>query len=73
MAAFDTLTAKMTPLDLQPGYSIILEAINTSTGSAVTGVTVSGVSIFGLDLTAAAAGGTAEELGPFMLVPGPGA
>jgi hypothetical protein len=70
--AFNTLTAKMTPLDLPPGSVIKFEAISTTTGLAVTGVSVSAVAIYGLPLAGVSAEGEVQ-LGPFMLVPGPGA
>jgi len=68
--AFDTYTAKMSPLELQPGFQIKFEAIDASTGSAEANVTVSNIVIY--------PGGSpavVDELpaGPFMLVPGPGA
>ena len=67
----DTYTAKMSPIPLQPGMQIVFEAINTSTGAAVSGVTVSNVAIFPDDLGAGGVG--LEAYGPFMFVPGGGA
>ena len=69
MANTDTYTAKMSPLDLQPGDKIVFEAINTTTGAAVAGVTVTAVAITGADLSELPA--ELETLGPFLLVPGP--
>lgn len=64
------LTASMPQLmDLPDGYIVQWAAIDPTTGADVTGVIVQNVSIFGTLL-----GGTGgESVGPFMLVPGPGA
>jgi hypothetical protein len=70
--AFQTYTAKLTPLDLPPGSVIRFEAISTTTGNAISGVTVSGVTIYGLPVAGVSVDGEVQ-LGPFMLVPGPGA
>lgn len=59
-------------LDLPDGYVIVWAAIDPVSGADVAGVRVNNVSIFGtqLDSGGTSTGGT---LGPFMLVPGPGA
>lgn len=48
------------------GYQIVFQALDPTTGNAVTGVTVSNVSVFGDDGRDI----TSELLGPFMFVPG---
>ena len=58
-------------LDLPDGYQVVFAAVDPATGNAVSGVTVTNVSLFGTIL--GAGGGGQLELGPFMLVPGPGA
>jgi len=59
-------------LDLGPGWTLRVTALSTSDGSTVSGVKVSNFGIIVGD-----AGGTIDtgnlEVGPFMLVPGPGA
>lgn len=70
--AFDTYTAKMSPLDVYPNYFVRFEAIRTDTGAALTNVVISNATLYGPDLSAVAVAGTLQ-LGPFMLVPGPGA
>lgn len=58
-------------LDLDGGYTISFTAVSATTGAVVAGVVVSAASL----LVDNIGGGTDEELavGPFMLVPGPGA
>lgn len=58
-------------LDLDAGWQITLEALDPTTGNPVAGVTVANVSLMVRNL----GGGAADQLavGPFMLVPGPGA
>jgi hypothetical protein len=58
-------------LDLDGGYTISFTAVDATTGAVVTGVVVS----FAQMLVDNIGSGTDEELavGPFMLVPGPGA
>ena len=58
-------------LDLPDGYQIVWTAIDTS-GNAVANVVVNNVSIFGTNLGEGTVSG-GGPLGPFMLVPGPGA
>ena len=66
----EALKASMPQLmDLADGYVVQWAAIDPTTGADVTGVIVQNVSIFGTLLGGDAAG----PLGPFMLVPGPGA
>ncbi len=69
MAAY-TLMAPCPQLPLPAGSIIRLQAVDPSTGAAVSGVTVSNVVVYGENLVAGA-GGTGS--GPYMLVPGPGA
>jgi hypothetical protein len=59
-------------LDLPDGYVVTWAAIDPTTGADVAGVKVSGVSIFGT-LLGTGAGGGSFPVGPYMLVPGPGA
>ncbi len=67
------VTASLPPeLDLPDGYIVTWAAINPTTGANVAGVVVSGVSIFGT-LLGTAGGGGSFAIGPYMLVPGPGA
>ena len=67
-----TLTAALpADLDLPDGYIVTWAAIDPTTGADVAGVVVSGVSLFGTKL--GQGGGGTSDLGPFMLVPGPGA
>ncbi len=66
------LTASLAPeLDLPDGYVVTWAAIDPTTGADVAGVKVTDVSIFGTMLGTGSDGG--GPLGPFMLVPGPGA
>ena len=59
-------------LDLPDGYQVVFAAVDPTTGAAVGSVVVENVSIFGTILgTGTSVGGTV--VGPFMLVPGPGA
>ena len=58
-------------LDLPDGYVVTWAALDPTTGADVPGVVVSGVSLFGTLLDDGSGGGS--PLGPFMLVPGPGA
>ncbi len=74
-----TLTASM-PQFTQLGYNttVVLEAIDPTTGAAVAGVAVTNVEIWAdvSDATAGGGGGGGVgglTAGPFMLVPGPGA
>lgn len=59
-------------LDLPDGYVVTWAAVDPTSGADVAGVIVSGVSIFGTDLGGGGGGGS-SGVGPFMLVPGPGA
>jgi hypothetical protein len=58
-------------LDLPDGYTIEWAAID-ATGADVAGVIVTNVSIFGTDL-GTGTGPSGAPVGPYMLVPGPGA
>lgn len=66
------LIAPMPPdLDLPDGYVVQWAAISPTDGSTVAGVKIKNVSIFGTMI--GAGGSTSVPIGPFMLVPGPGA
>lgn len=52
---------------------IDLEALDPTTGDPVDGVVVSNVDIYADVVSADGASGNQGALGPFMLVPGPGA
>ena len=67
--ASDTLMAPLPSVVLPPGAQIKFEAIDPTTGAAVTGVTVSNIAILGADLSPSDL--SQLEAGPFMLVPGP--
>jgi len=69
--ATDTYTAKMSLVELTPGFRIVFEAINTTTGAAVANVNVSNIAITAMPFGSLAADDL--TLGPFMLVAGPGA
>jgi hypothetical protein len=58
-------------LDLPAGYKVRLRAVDPTSGSDVSGVNVSDFSLLVSDLTGG--GGSGLQVGPFMLVPGPGA
>ena len=58
-------------LDLPDGYRVIFAALDPATGAPIANVVVTNVSIFGTLLGTAT--GSELTLGPFMLVPGPGA
>jgi hypothetical protein len=58
-------------LDLPDGYRLVWDAIDIN-GSPVAGVVVNSVSVFGT-LLGTGTGSGDTTLGPFMLVPGPGA
>jgi hypothetical protein len=67
------ITASMAgELDLPDGYVVTWSAIDPATGADVAGVVVSDVSIFGTPL-GTGTGGPPGIVGPYMLVPGPGA
>lgn len=53
------------------GYQIIWAAVDPVTGADVTGVVISKATVQATDLSGGATG--LEQVGPFMLVPGPGA
>lgn len=59
----------MPSMKLEAGMQLVLEAIDPTTGAAVTGVTATHWAIYG----EASAEGSADvvSVGPFMLVPGP--
>jgi hypothetical protein len=60
----------MSPLELQPGMKIVLEALSPTDASAIAGVTVTNLAIYG-NLRGESPADEAEALGPFMFVPGP--
>ena len=60
-------------LDLPDGYIVQWAAIDPTTGADVAGVKVSNVSIFGTMLGTGTGGNGGAPVGPYMLVPGPGA
>lgn len=55
------------------GYTVEFAAIDPVTGAAVAGVKVSNVNITADDQGSTDSGGGGAVVGPFMLVPGPGA
>lgn len=57
-------------LDLPDGYQVVWAAIDPTTGADIAGVKVSNVSLFGTNLGEGTITGT-QQLGPYMLVPGP--
>lgn len=65
------LEAPMPIVDIGPGMFLQFEARDPTSGGLVTGVEVSDVGIYGPNL--GAGGAAALSLGPFMMVPGPGA
>jgi len=66
-----TLQAPMPALRVFDGMIVRLEAIDPTTGDAVTGVVASAWAIYGDDLAEAAIDNQGDVVGPFMLVPGP--
>ena len=58
-------------MNLEGGYVVRINALDPTDGSQVTGVTVTNFTIYADNI----GGGAAADLavGPFMLVPGPGA
>lgn len=63
-----TLKASVAPIRLVPGMQLRLEAIDPTSGAAVTGVESSAWAIYGDDESDETGDTTS---GPFMLVPGP--
>lgn len=63
-----TLKASVAPIRLIPGMQLRLEAIDATSGAAVTGVTATRWAIYG-DTEDDETGDTSS--GPFMFVPGP--
>jgi hypothetical protein len=67
------LKTTMAPdLDLRGGYTVEWDAVSPTTGASVAGVVVSNTSLLVSDL-GTAGGQPVEALGPYFLVPGPGA
>lgn len=58
-------------LDLGPGFTLRVTALSTTDGSVVSGVNVSNFAVLVNDDGTGGIGNL--EVGPFMLVPGPGA
>ena len=58
-------------VDIGASYILQVAALSPTDGSAVSGVTISNLSIECEDLSGG--GGSGLAVGPFMLVPGPGA
>lgn len=54
------------------GWTVEWDAVDASTGASVAGVVVSDANLTAVDLSSGAGTG-GETVGPFMLVPGPGA
>ena len=68
------LTAGFPPdLDLPANFIVQLSAVNPSTGALVSGVNVSNVAIMALPAVPGTDDSGLEPVGPFLLVPGPGA
>jgi hypothetical protein len=65
-----TLEASMPDILMVGGSFLRFEAIDPTTGLAVTGVTVDTISVYGTDESEQTGN---LESGPFVLVPGPGA
>jgi hypothetical protein len=65
-----TLQASIPPIRLVPGMIVKLEAINPTTGAAITGVTASRWAIYGSEIADDTVQ-KAEPAGPYILVPGP--
>lgn len=61
--------ASLPVVPLTAGMVVRFEAIDPDTGAPVAGVTVSVAVIYGVDLNA---DDEAQQLGPFVYVPGPG-
>jgi hypothetical protein len=59
----------MASLPLIYDYTAVFEAIDATTGNAVSGVVITDPSVYGIDLSGNAAAD--PPTGPFMLVPGP--
>ncbi len=69
--AAQPLIAPMAPdIDLDTGCTVVFEAINPTTGAAVTGVTISNAL---LRVDYAGGGDGSSGPGPFLLIPGPSA
>ena len=66
-----TLAAPMPELTIVEGMVLKLEAVNPTTGAAVTGVTALRWAIYGEEAAAVSASAGSSNPGPFMLVPGP--
>ena len=68
------LTAGFPPdLDLPANFIVQLSAVNPSTGALVSGVNVSNVAIMATPVTPGTSDSGFEPVGPYLLVPGPGA
>lgn len=65
-----TLTKSAPSIRLAPGMMLKLEAVDPTTGAAVTEVTAARWAIYGSPITDDSVQ-TAEPAGPYILVPGP--
>lgn len=69
--ATSTLKASIPEMQLNPNMMLVWEAIDATTGAAVTGVKVSSIGIYGPNLGGAPAG--ESGFGEFRLIAGPSA
>jgi hypothetical protein len=68
------LTASMpADFDLPPNFIVQLSAVDPTTGALVSGVNISNVAIMALPAVPGTDDSGFEPVGPFLLVPGPGA
>ena len=68
------LTAGFPPdFDLPANFIVRVSALDPTTGALVSGVNVSNVAIVADSLTPGTSDSGFEPVGPFLLVPGPGA
>ena len=61
--------SSMLLLPMTPGMRVQFEAVSPTDGTIVSGVTIANAALYVTD--AVAEGGTAVEIGPYTLVPGP--
>lgn len=60
------LESTLAELTLWEGYKVVFEAINPTTGAAVTGVVVSNIAIAGEDVSAPPGGTVLENVVPLL-------
>lgn len=65
------LISNLADVPLTGGMQVAFEAIDPTSGAAVTGVKVSAVAIYGETDNVSAADSGTDVLSPFMLLPGP--